>query len=377
MYTVIMLIALCGFVSLAVDFGRVQLAKSELQMAADAAVRAGAAGLATSVSQSRADAAAIALANLCDGVPVTLDRSADVEFGTWNTQTKTFTVLGGAAEDSATAVRITAKRLAARNTAIPLTFARVVGRNTCDVRASAIATVTKGSVGGAVGLNGVTLKNGGLIASYNSNHTLHPDQGWPSNHGSLASNGVISAKNATVHGDVSLGPSGSSSGCVVTGDTNHLSSPIPTPASPAWTPAPNPGGVPQNYTVNSNVTLPSGTYYFTSLTIDGSLSFSGPATLYVNGNITLDGSLIASGWVPFNLKIYQIGASRTFGDSKSNDMVVVAQIEAPGCDFTAKNNALFLGGATFNTMTFKNGAAFYCDEAAGSIAGKSVIALVN
>jgi Flp pilus assembly protein TadG len=377
MYTVIILIALCGFVSLAVDFGRVQLAKSELQTAADAAVRAAATGLATSVSQSRADAAAIALANLCDGVPVTLDTSADVEFGTWNTQTKTFTALGGAAQDNATAVRITANRLAARNTAIPLTFARVVGRNTCDVRASAIATMTKGSIGGFVGLNGVSITKSALFASYHTAYTKHPDQGWPWAHGSLASNGAIKANATLVLGDVHLGPSGSVSGCLVTGDVDRMSSPILAPTSPAWNPVANPGGIPQNYTVNSSVTLSGGTYYFTSLTIKGILSFSSPATIYVNGNITLDGALIASDWVPSNLKIYQIGTSRTFCDANSTDMLLVADVESPGSDFTANDSVLYLGSGTFNTMTLKNGAAMFNDEAAGPVTGKAVIAVVH
>jgi len=377
-YTVIMLIALCGIVSLGVDLGRVQLAKSELQTAADAAVRAAATALATSASQARTNAADVAAANLCDGSPVVLDTSADIEFGDWDTESRAFTPLSGSAQDSASAVRITARRIAARSTAIPLAFARLVGRSTCDIHASAVATVTKGAGNGFIGLNGVTMKNGDLVASYDSRRLLHPNPASCGSRGLLASNGQISAGKARILGDVQLGPSGSISGSpLITGQTKRLPAALPTPASPPWTPAPNPGGISQNYTVNRTTLLPGGTYYFTSLTIDGTLAFSGPATLYVNGDIALDGSLLAADWVPSNLKIHQLGSSRTFGDRKSNGMVVVARIEAPGTDFVAKNNAQIMGSATFDTMTMKNGVAMFYDEAGGSASGGVTISVVK
>ena len=52
-YTIIALTVLMGFCSLAVDWGRVQLFRGELQLAADAAARHAAFGLATGVSTAR------------------------------------------------------------------------------------------------------------------------------------------------------------------------------------------------------------------------------------------------------------------------------------------------------------------------------------
>ena len=49
-YAMIAMTALTGFVSLAVDLGRVQIAKTELQQAADAAALYGASGLSVSTS---------------------------------------------------------------------------------------------------------------------------------------------------------------------------------------------------------------------------------------------------------------------------------------------------------------------------------------
>src|SRR5436190_21970644 len=79
-YSILMLVALCGLVSMGVDLGRVQVAKTELRAAADAAARAGVAGLATSVAQAKADAAAVAAANNCDASPVVRDPTLDLEF---------------------------------------------------------------------------------------------------------------------------------------------------------------------------------------------------------------------------------------------------------------------------------------------------------
>jgi uncharacterized membrane protein len=53
--------------SLAVDLGRVQLAKTELQRAADAAARAGASALPNGFASAQAAAMTIAAANLADG----------------------------------------------------------------------------------------------------------------------------------------------------------------------------------------------------------------------------------------------------------------------------------------------------------------------
>src|SRR5947207_13018212 len=94
-YSILMLVVLCGLVSMGVDLGRVQLAKTELRSAADGAARAGVAGLASGVTQAQSDAAAVAAANNCDGSPVVIDQTLDIEFGTWSDATRTFTLLTG------------------------------------------------------------------------------------------------------------------------------------------------------------------------------------------------------------------------------------------------------------------------------------------
>lgn len=139
-YVCIAAIVMIGFVSLGVDLGRVQLAKTELQQAADSAARYGIAGLRTSVLTAQSRAIDAANDNTCDGTPVVIT-NADIDFGLWDSSTQTFTALTGAERQSATAVRITARRTATRGNPITTPIASVIGRSTVDVEAVAIALV--------------------------------------------------------------------------------------------------------------------------------------------------------------------------------------------------------------------------------------------
>src|SRR4051812_1333616 len=85
-YMTVIMIAMCGFASLAVDLGRVQVVKAELRCTADASARAAAAVLPDTAAAS-ALAIEYASSNAADGAPVTLDPSADIEFGTWDSKT--------------------------------------------------------------------------------------------------------------------------------------------------------------------------------------------------------------------------------------------------------------------------------------------------
>jgi Flp pilus assembly protein TadG len=371
-YSILMLMILCGLVSMGVDLGRVQLAKTQLRSAADGAARAGAAGLATSVTQAKTDAAAVAAANTCDGVAVALDERLEI-------------VYNGAAQNSADAVRITARRIAARNTAIPLVFARLVGVDTCDITAVAIAQSTPGgSPASFVGLAGVDLHNKCYFVSYNPNVAAMPKVGdaTVNDNSRVDTNGVLSAAaDGHVQGNVRLGPSGSVSGPVaITGTTSTQSSAITAPASPAWSPGSNPGGIPQNYTVSADTTLPGGTYWFTDLNINKNLTFSGPATVYVNGDVTFGGDkmdLLAYNDFPANLKIYQIGSSRTFGGNH-NENNIVAQVEAPGGTFLAHDKGRFWGTGIFGAISVHDDQQFFLDETATVVGGDTkVIVLVK
>jgi hypothetical protein len=255
----------------------------------------------------------------------------------------------------------------------------MVGRSTCDINAAAIAKVTFGPGRGFVGLSGIGVANNSNWVSYNSAVNPNPTLASANSNAIVGTNGVFTAdSNDHIKGNIQLGPSGSLTGTPqVTGTTYHYQSPLQAPASQAWNPGLNPGGLPQDYHVNSTTTLPGGTYWFTNLDVNKDLTFSGSATLYVNGNVDLDADIRGYNNIPSNLKIYQIGNNRTFGDVGTNNVIVVADVESPGGNFVAKNNLNFYGMAVFNTMTVKNNSNFFFDEAAGMGLGAKAITLVK
>src|SRR4051794_233722 len=142
-YCIVVMTVMVALCSMGVDYARVQLTKTELQRAADAAARYAATGLANDPAAARANAIAAAKDNLADGKPVVLLNS-DIEMGRWDPIARKFTVLGGSSEDFANAVRVTAVRSAARGNAVPLTFARVLGQSFCEAKAVTIVQFTAG-----------------------------------------------------------------------------------------------------------------------------------------------------------------------------------------------------------------------------------------
>src|SRR4051794_1759744 len=95
---------LCGVVSLAVDFGHVQLARTELHRAADAAARYAVTGLADNTYASKAITAAND--NTSDGAPVSIT-AANVVKGNWDiTKSPAFDATRGPVN----AVKITATK---------------------------------------------------------------------------------------------------------------------------------------------------------------------------------------------------------------------------------------------------------------------------
>jgi Flp pilus assembly protein TadG len=377
MYCLIAMTTLFGLVSLGVDLGRVQLAKSEAQAVADAAARAGAVALGNGTGAARSAAITLAGQSTVDASAVSLSTS-DIDIGRFS---------GGVFSANVTpynAVRVRCARTAAKGNAIPLLFGKAVGQNSCDIHAAATVMVNEPT--GFVGLNGITMKNNMFIASYNSRADTSPTQMGARSNGSLVSNGPIEGKNNNdLYGTVILGPKGSIKGVTVHGSTSHgttkvesddIKTPEGTPTMSAWTPGANPASASQSYTVNGNVTLPGGTYYFSALTVNGSLKFSGAAKLYINGDVDLNGTLAPNSLIPSDLKIYQLNAGN-FGDSGSNGIDLVGVVVAPNTTFTAKNNATVRGSMTFDTMTFKNNADLFYDENLGAVTGPIVLSMTQ
>ena len=145
-YTAFMLCILSGFASLAVDWGRVQMVKTQLMRASESAARYGAVGLENGADAAIANALAAAADNGADGSAVVLDPNRDIEIGNWDTVTRAFTPVTGAARNLAGAIRVTARRTAASGQAVSLIFGKSVGQTTCDVTAVTVACINRGSV---------------------------------------------------------------------------------------------------------------------------------------------------------------------------------------------------------------------------------------
>src|SRR5690349_21934491 len=88
-WAMLIMVALCAIASLAVDYGRVQLAKTELLRAADAAARAAVASISKGVIAAQNAAISTAALNKCDGTAVALT-TADIELGIFDTSNGTF-----------------------------------------------------------------------------------------------------------------------------------------------------------------------------------------------------------------------------------------------------------------------------------------------
>ncbi|MDB5289154.1 MAG: Endoglucanase [Phycisphaerales bacterium] len=369
-YVIVALTAMAAFVSLAVDLGRVQLVKTQLQRVADAAARYGAQG--AEAGNAVAWATANAQEQTVNGTTYTVT-NGDIVTGNW--ANSTFTPAG----TPLNAVKVTVGCTASRGTAVPLMFGTVIGKSTCDVHATSVAIFADNPNGGFIGLSNVTVKNNTFIGSYNSSKTHNPTHAGAGAKGAVGSNGAVtSGNNDTIQGNVLLGPSGSVSGFAISGTTMTQAGGIQAPSMPAYSPGTNPGSIPQNYTVSSTTTLTHGSYWFTSLTVSGTLSFDGPTILYVNGPVDLTGDLLAYNSTPSNLTIYQYG-SNTFGSTagSANNTNIIADVIAPNSDFTEKNNLYYYGRGFFKSIDTKNNADFYYDEAFGSAIGGKTITTVK
>src|SRR5947208_2269793 len=88
-YALMIMVAMCMILSLAVDYGHAQLVKTELRRTADASARAAAAYIYSDLNAGIAAAIDIASKNKADGTPVSVT-AQDIQFGNWDVNTKKF-----------------------------------------------------------------------------------------------------------------------------------------------------------------------------------------------------------------------------------------------------------------------------------------------
>lgn len=165
---VVVMAALClvmiiAFVAFSIDIGYINVTESELQNAADAGALSGARALSTSREEAVLHAKTWSGRNQSANKGVVL-RDEDIEIGTWDKNTATFTVVPEGSQTVPNAVKVTACRLRSRGEGLALFIAPLIGMSKADVRASAIASTTTGSCGDIIALNRIYLNNRNRIS---------------------------------------------------------------------------------------------------------------------------------------------------------------------------------------------------------------------
>ena len=141
----VFMIVILAFATFSVDFGYIVLVNQEMQSAVDGAALAAAQELqlAPDGGQDQVIDAAVdlAAANQVNGQNLTLQRSSDVEIGNWDEVSGQFTPFTGSDLTLANAVRVSGKLSNARQNAVNLFFAPVLGDGKHEVADQAIAVI--------------------------------------------------------------------------------------------------------------------------------------------------------------------------------------------------------------------------------------------
>ena len=383
LWLIVMFVGFSALASLAVDYGRYEVVKSELRRAADAAARAAASNVGNP-SAARALAANYAGSNAADGIVVAIDPAADVRFGRWDAVNHKFNELAAAQEASGDSVKVTATR------DVPLMWgslvAMLMGKSKSTVRASehSIVAVAPDSFG-VIGLNSISM-TGNTTDSYWST-----TGGTAGNAGSIASNGTINLSGgATIHGNARGTITGTGT---VTGSTGPLPGTLsfPNGDGSAYVVANDNGQIPQKYLTgtapnlnfslgkNQNLPLAGGNYYLNniSLATGSQLTFNGPTTIYCHGTFTMNGQTYTAANLPKNLTIVMCpGPTGTApGDlTITSGAALYANIYAPQSNVVISGQGSIYGSVLGLTVSMSGGGAIHYDL---SLKGNGAIVLVE
>ncbi len=377
-YVVLMMTVVFGLSSLAVEFGYVQVAKTQLQNVADAAARAGMSGLATSPTAAQNNAISVAAQNTVNASTYTLT-TADIDLGTWNSGPKTLTVLTGAAQSSATAVRINA------HATIPLVFGKIVGMNSVSIHAVSVAT-TPAQNYGIVGITSISMSSTGVYDSYDSSAGVY-SVGSAHSLAKAASNGNITlAAGSTAKGDTHPGVGKTSSGGTVTGSRTALGTNMSFASVAAGSYATTNDNASIAYAMTNGsviisfsgpASFPGGVYYLKDLSLSGGCTITGTGTaaLYVYGNCTLNNcNLNAYQQRPTNFRIYLLpGATLTLQNTSS----INADIYCPDSAVSLSSASTLYGRIIAASITQTGTGGIHQDESLPQGLGSNLVTLAK
>ena len=199
-----------------------------------------------------------------------------------------------------------------------------------------------------------------IIDSYN-------DTTSGNTNGDIGSNaGITITGSAEIKGDAFVGPgntiTGTVDGVVYQMNTYVALPPIPTSETSKATQA-----------LTAGVTLNTGTYYYTSITLTGNdILINGPVTIYVSGNIKLTGNCNINPSPTLGdatkLFIYCAGSSVILKGTGGGEPKVYGSIYAPDATASISGNASLYGNVVANKIDASGSAEIHFDEDLRNIA---------
>jgi Flp pilus assembly protein TadG len=316
-WAALLMLVMIGFLGLATDWGYSALVGGQLHNAADAAALAGAQQLRSNPDAVISTAVSIAAQNFAGGSTVQLDSSSDVEVGTYDAATRTFTTSAELLYCSTdccppcpttapNAVRVTARRTAhSPGGSLPLFFGPVFGAPTIDITRTSIAVLGVSKIPGILVLNptapgafsmsgsgNLVIMNGGIQVNSTSSTALSVNGS-----GDISADEVDVVGNYRINGSASITPHPQAGSSAV----NDPLASLPAPSFPTGqaglkitsnatvSPGYYTGGI--DISGSGNVTLNPGIYILggAGLRVTGSASVTGNGVmLYLTGTGALD-----------------------------------------------------------------------------------------
>lgn len=304
-----------------------------------------------------------------------------IEVGRWDKATATFESMDFSLASKANAVRVVAKR-----NKVSLFFAALIGHTSTDVSREAIAQVAP-TCGGVWGLDEVKVPGNVVVDSYFSTEGDY-SAGSANDNGDVCSNGPMNVSGSIeIHGDVIGDPVEVAGGkAIITGYIDELDKPVEVPpvdfgdvatnndnatiglTDQGRDPFPSGGKYLGGWNLviraNDNLTLAPGTYYFDSAVLGskmltGSITLTGPTTIYVAGDFGAAGKAqLNTTRNPHNLTIYSSGSKFKLAGKAA----VYGSIFAPNTDVMLVGNAEMYGALIGKTVKMAGNFNFHVDE---------------
>jgi hypothetical protein len=273
---------------------------------------------------------------------------------------------------------------------LPLVFAALIGRPTCDVHAVSTAFAGDGPAG-YVGLSLTRMFNETRFDSYRSADGPYSAASARNQAVLLGRKDLWLHDTCRVNGEAHWGVGGAlvkDLGAVVwpgqlsQSDKNFTFAPVSvgryaTTNDNARLPAPYHTGT--SFVVPKNApaqTVPGGTYYLTRFDLgdNTAVTFSGAATIYVNGDSKIQGQLAHASFRPNLVRIKLTAGSKC---SIEDGGRVYAMIYGPAADVHHHNGGQSFGSVISDLLCFRQDSEGHFDESLGSAGREAGIATVK